>query len=380
MKHLFYLIDGTWLFAGRFTYSSKTSNIFEINHLLDFKDANGNPQIAHYIRGLGATSGLRKYTAGGFSFGIDENIQDIYLNICSNYEPGDKIYIFGFSRGAVVARAICAMLDYGILKTGEIDYISELWDLFCKVSYAYHFSKDSKDNTESIEAMKSHLAPRMRETKPKVAFLGLFDTVVGGRKLTRALQHLNILPGETPKCAESILHLISIDETREFFSPQPFRRRHPESLDDYFFEQLWLPGVHTDIGGGYDNRTLSDLSLMIMIDRLLYCAPEISIYTKDIENRLLNESNLAPRVHAEHDAFWWKIFKFHSKPRRIQDDFSKIHPSVKELENVKVNYKSRKTTEYYSSALQMKATQSKYFISQKYSDRIVNWIQPEESF
>jgi len=85
--------------------------------LLDGAAHDGNEQIVFYSRGLGAVSGIRKYTAGGFAYGIKEEIEDVYINIASNYvpseEPGksDKIYLYGFSRGAVIARVVAGLIS-----------------------------------------------------------------------------------------------------------------------------------------------------------------------------------------------------------------------------------------------------------------------------
>jgi uncharacterized protein (DUF2235 family) len=96
-RHLFYLIDGTWLFAGSDKPFDVYSNIYRLNTLLNVDDENGRAQIVHYARGLGASGGIKQFIAGGFAYGIDELIADLYVNVCSNYQPGDKS-IFSVSR------------------------------------------------------------------------------------------------------------------------------------------------------------------------------------------------------------------------------------------------------------------------------------------
>ncbi len=100
-RHLIYFIDGTWLWSGSDKNLDVYSNIWRMNLLLDADDDDGRAQVVHYSRGLGAVDDtIGAYVAGGLAFGIDELIADLYVNICSNYQRGDKIYIFGFSRGA----------------------------------------------------------------------------------------------------------------------------------------------------------------------------------------------------------------------------------------------------------------------------------------
>src|SRR5262249_19328804 len=103
------------------------SNIYLLNTLLEADDANGHAQIVHYSRGLGAVEGIRKYTSGGFAYGIDELVADLYINICSNFQKGDKIHIFGFSRGAVVARALSGLLSKGILEDKHVNMFAHVW-------------------------------------------------------------------------------------------------------------------------------------------------------------------------------------------------------------------------------------------------------------
>ena len=117
MKHLIFLIDGTWVASDLNLPDQMYSNIYKINLSLKHADEQENPQIVFYTRGIGSTSYLRKYTAGGFAEGIDEMITEIYGNLVANYEHGDKIYLFGFSRGSLVIRTLSNFIrKFGILK------------------------------------------------------------------------------------------------------------------------------------------------------------------------------------------------------------------------------------------------------------------------
>jgi uncharacterized protein (DUF2235 family) len=122
-KHLVSLVDGTWLtpidIGGRNTYS----NIHRMNvFLADNMAKDGYPQFIFYNRGIGAVSGMRRYTAGGFAKGIVEQIEDVYINISSNYSTGDKIYLYGFSRGAVIAAVVARLIStIGLVDSRSLD-------------------------------------------------------------------------------------------------------------------------------------------------------------------------------------------------------------------------------------------------------------------
>ena len=72
-----------------------------------------------------------KFRGGLFGDGFDELILQAYINLVSNYVHGDKIYIFGFSRGAVIARALTGFISYsGLLKANSTAHIEHAWNYF----------------------------------------------------------------------------------------------------------------------------------------------------------------------------------------------------------------------------------------------------------
>lgn len=176
-------------------------------------------QIALYYSGVG--------TRGNFRFlksmlGLGE-MKDIYTMAYEDlekiYNKGDKLYVFGFSRGAATARLFCSYL---------------------------------------------HNNP-INDSVPVVAFLGVFDTVceeipvcggVGVSDSPRVLDVKKVNSG-LPDNVLRAMHLISIDDYRGPFTPTLFN-------EDARVTEIWCPGVHSDIGGGYYHDGLSDLTLHIM--------------------------------------------------------------------------------------------------------------------
>lgn len=369
MRHLIYLIDGTWVFAGRLRGQSKHSNIYNLSNLLSFSDDQNNAQIIHYIRGLGATKGLRKYSSGGFGHAIKENVQDIYLNICANYREGDKIYVFGFSRGAVVARAVCGMLDFGILDPEQIEYLEDVWACYNFSSMIDQKLPMTSDMNRELEKSVSVTSRMITESQPEVVFLGLFDTVLGGRGMTRKLQELNILPGLVPKCVNNTFQIHALDETRPFFEPQPFKAKNPKAYRPQVLEQIWMPGVHTDIGGGYNNSGLAEISRLLMIDRLLeYTSLRFDEATlATLESKVLEDPKLSIYVNSEysHNGFWF--LRGLRTQRKVPRSMNFIHPITDELRNIYINFKGRQTM--YEERNSSSNSRSAFFVSPKYKGR-----------
>ena len=132
MKHIFIGIDGT---ANAAFYDTMYGNVYRMNLSLNSKSKNGgDPQIFIYFSGVGATSQKWLGLLGkAFGQGIDEIILQAYVNLVANYEAGDKIYVFGFSRGAVAARALTGMISHsGLVRYDSSPYIQRAWHHFVR--------------------------------------------------------------------------------------------------------------------------------------------------------------------------------------------------------------------------------------------------------
>jgi uncharacterized protein (DUF2235 family) len=365
MKHLVYLIDGTWVFAGRLIGENKYSNIYHLSNALSYRARDGQPQIVHYIRGIGSTKGLRRFSSGGFGYAINENVQDIYLNICANYEAGDNVYLFGFSRGAVVARAVCDMLDFGALKPDRMEYLGDVWNCFRLSSLASQGIIGSEDS-QKFETSKNAILGKTLDSKVRVKFLGLFDTVLGGRRMTRNLQELNVLPGLVAKSVDSVVQLHAIDETRPFFRPQPFKAKNPQNLLASSLEQIWLPGVHSDIGGGYNDSGLSELALLIMIDRLIEHT-NLDLETTTLERRVFEDAGFRVHVNSEYRRNGLWFLRGLREQRKIPSTMNSVHPLVDVLRNVNIQYKGKPAR--YDGHDFSGIPRAPFFVSPRFRDR-----------
>jgi len=290
MKHLIFLIDGTWVASDLNMPSQIYSNIYKINLSLQHADAQGNPQIVFYTRGIGSTSSLRRYTAGGFAEGIDEMITEIYSNLVANYQSGDKIYLFGFSRGAVIARAITGLVSrFGLLRASRMDTYSNLWKQFLT-------SRAAED--ENFLATYSDSLRRPIE----IEFVGAFDTVFGGNESKgNMLTRLRFSSRRLEPCVKTAVHILALDEDRRRFKCMTWDQKS----SDQHLEQIWMPGVHSDIGGVYSESTLGDLSLLTMLDRVK-SHTQLEFFSElDVNTEGLRRALYFGNVTINHEKGWW---------------------------------------------------------------------------
>ena len=205
------------------------SNIFKL-HLYFGGDLGNNPssdqQHSFYYSGVGTYgSWLRKKINAALApekMDIRSILNRAGSDLQKHYEPGDQIYIFGFSRGAALARRFASIIR---------KYI-----------------------------------PTASDAGQLVRFVGVFDTVasIGVPNLEDNQKPRTKVVFENMTVSEHVqeaLHLLSIDETRIAF--QPILMNKEDKLTE-----VWFPGVHSDIGGGFAKRGLSDLSLRFMVDQL----------------------------------------------------------------------------------------------------------------
>ncbi len=251
-KKLAVFCDGTWNEPDK--NPTNVAKLFEATS----HENNGIPQIAYYIQGVG-THWYDKVIGGAFGFGISENIKDGYKFLCSNYEPGDDIYLFGFSRGAYTARSLAGLINnMGILKREHFNRINEVYDRYKDKSIDWHPTKGLKAKS---------FRDNYTYGKEKITFLGVWDTV-GALGAPYGLL-LGYLSDKIFGCRfhdiklsdtiQSASHAVSMDEHRWPFRPTLWKLQPTQKPKD--FVEKWFPGVHSDVGGGYKETGLSDSTL-----------------------------------------------------------------------------------------------------------------------
>ncbi|MBP7865115.1 MAG: DUF2235 domain-containing protein [Acidobacteria bacterium] len=286
MKKLAVFFDGTWNRADQKTRDGIPcpTNILKLFELLCPSDARGNPQLANYIGGVGTRRGER-LRGGILGYGLSENIKEGYRFLASNFQPGDEIFIFGFSRGAYSARSLSGMIrNLGVLRRDRIHMINEAYRRYKSRSAEWH--PDSvqavnfrKENSWSmpVNGEERTAEPGSRETL-YINFLGVFDTVgaLGAPFLTPLgwllvkLSRCDFHDTQLSSIVQNACHALAIDEHRWPFRPTPLTPNINHIVGKNFDER-WFAGAHANIGGGYAQTGLSDLTLDWMVDKASSC-------------------------------------------------------------------------------------------------------------
>ena len=261
MKRLVVCCDGTWNKPDNETITNveKVARTVQTNS----GATGGVQQLVYYTSGVGAGGyKLDKLLGGAFGFGLLRNVIACYRFLAQNYEPGDQIFIFGFSRGAYTARSVAGWIGRVGLLTKE-SLVDE--KLPAAVALYRRETLPYGDFGESVaEFRRDHCHPA------KIDFLGVFDTVgalgVPGFSVKAPKFH-DVQLSSQVVCARQAL---AIDETRLKFAPAlwevpPPDPQHPITppapTNDARVKQVWFEGCHSDIGGGYQQTGLSDTVL-----------------------------------------------------------------------------------------------------------------------
>ena len=262
MKRIITCSDGTWNAPN----DKVRTNVQKIFDLILKRDAKGIQQVKFYDEGIGAQGGVITRTLNGATGkGIDDNIKDIYKCIVWNYEPGDEIYLFGFSRGAYTARSLAGLIrKCGILKKSDLSLISKAYDLYR--------NREAGPESEEAKTFRNNFSFEVANIK----FIGVWDTVGALGIPVNAFQWFNkkkysFYDTTLSSIIDNAFHAISIDEERENFqptlwtkSPNAGARAIPQVL-----EQKWFAGVHSNVGGGYPDEGLADIALKWIIDKAM---------------------------------------------------------------------------------------------------------------
>ena len=283
--------DGT----GNSTVKDRGTNVFRLYEALDLhgheRDASKPRQVAFYDDGVGTQSNpIARALGGAFGFGLARNVRELYADLCGVWEPGDRIYLFGFSRGAYTVRFLAALIaSCGIVridasKCGEKSHA----ELLAAVKHSFgtfrglfrRFRKTlSKSEVEKrIDRLNEEGQGRgWRFDAAKIEFVGVWDTVDAyGFPWDGLADFWNyaVFPFRFPEfgLAADIgqgCQAIALDDERRSFSPVLWDEREeaPNAGAPSRLEQVWFAGVHSNVGGGYPKQGLALESLCWMIDR-----------------------------------------------------------------------------------------------------------------
>jgi uncharacterized protein (DUF2235 family) len=325
-KNIILLSDGT----GNSSAKVFKTNVWRLFQILDLRDP--SRQIAFYDDGVGTSSfKLFAILGGVFGFGLKRNVIAIYSFCCRNYQSGDRIYCFGFSRGAFTIRIVAGMIAH----QGLVRYDDDEADLACFAADAYRLYRrrfnggilkylgyivDLRDVRDFAirqwrKLWRQSVSAPAPTTVESIQFVGVWDTVdaYGGpiEEMTRAIDYW-VWPLSMPdRFMSAKVHkacqALAIEDERQAFrpviwdqryvracadvagrtkkewlfdinydprseaarlaEPAPHLRTDVPAIDRQRISQVWFTGVHSDIGGGYPQDGLSYVTFDWMLDR-----------------------------------------------------------------------------------------------------------------
>ncbi|KAI1267389.1 hypothetical protein F5Y18DRAFT_416040 [Xylariaceae sp. FL1019] len=275
-KRIIVCCDGTWQNSDNGFLKASTkhnapklqtpSNVTRISRCFRRTCKDGTSQVIYYQSGVGSRSGsLNRILGGAFGIGISENIREAYSFICANYLDRDEIVLLGFSRGAFTARSVGGMIsDLGLLTREGMEFFYPVFkDMqnWRNEKYKDPFPTQPFTNKPKGQYAAANYRERLLEKKYtrvkgnngmgsliSVKAIGFYNT-----RLSNKIQHG--------------FHALALDETRGPFSPTLWERR-PQEQDTSDLRQVWFPGSHANIGGGWPDQGVADITLAWMMDQL----------------------------------------------------------------------------------------------------------------
>lgn len=277
MKRIITCSDGTWnkpgdQFDGKYVQTN-VQKLFEAICKKVTPDDGRKVvhQIKYYDEGVGAEgSAWSKMIDGATGRGIDDNIKDIYKFIIWNYEPEDELFLFGFSRGAYTARSLAGLIrNCGILKKNNMMLVEEAYQIY-----------RNRDNPELDP--KGAISKKFREDnshpEERIKFVGVWDTVGALGVPVHAFQWIDknkyqFHDTTLSSLVENAFQALAIDERRSNFKPTlwTLSKDVKDRVVGQRMEQVWFCGVHSNVGGGYPDQGLSDITLNWMADKARSC-------------------------------------------------------------------------------------------------------------
>lgn len=272
-KKLALFFDGTW------DSRSEKTNVYRLYDLTEsqrnfrgvfgkraleesYGSKRAGTQIKYYHQGVGVNFG-EKIRGGAFGYGISRNIKDGYLWLSEHYAQGDDVYILGFSRGAYTARSLVGLVrKCGIPQSPKEAFVKE----------AYHIYREKQwqpDGREAAAFKRSFSWPDVT-----VKFLGVWDTVgalgVPAHGVWYSKDYYRWHDTELSRMVENAYHALAMDEHRPDFAATMWSNAKKPGKGQHV-EQRWFPGSHVDVGGGYPDGKLQQISLKWMQEKAKKC-------------------------------------------------------------------------------------------------------------
>jgi uncharacterized protein (DUF2235 family) len=319
-KKLIVCCDGTWMnsdLGWADGHPQTPSNVTRLARAINPENRQLHPQIIYYQTGLGSNGTVVNHIfGGGLALGLSENVREAYGFLVNNYQEGDtpetndSIILVGFSRGAFTARSVAGLIGgIGLLKKRGMKFfyqIFEDWEgagdskytpMLPKYCPEFNINVDPVDTNNYIKAYSAELRRLGLTREVDITAVGVWDTVGSlGLPVPTLIQYLG-LPTTVHKYRfydtgidkhiKNAFQALALDEHRSAFSPTVWEKPEGSKTN---LKQCWFSGVHSDVGGGYDDTGASDITLAWMMSQL---APFVEF----------NEDYLMEQVHFNREAY-----------------------------------------------------------------------------
>jgi len=314
MKRIVICLDGTW---NQVRNPKTVTNVVRLAQSVAPCAANGTQQICYYNSGVGTGDPIDRVLGGVFGRGIRANVKRAYTFLSLNYQPGDEIYIFGFSRGAYTARALAGMIGAsGLLKKEFLDLLD--------VDVAWNHYRTRPSQRSQPGAPKHPGLDRVHQGA-RLRCVGVWDTVgsygvPAGFGLGALMRYYTswqrgFHDTHVNRSVDISLQALAVDERRRPFAPTFWTAPAGTHVENHV-EQVWFCGAHSNVGGGYQDATLAAFRLIWMVARvtrltgLAFDTAIVKQYTLNASaSGLLNKSNR-----------WWPVSRIWPFRRPVEAD------------------------------------------------------------
>jgi len=312
-KNIVLFIDGTGQ-NGETDAPGTRTNVWKLH------EACTEPsQLQCYLPGVGSA----RFDAAGkiAGFGTKKRLESAYHFLLKNFTPGDNIFFFGFSRGALAVRLFADFLGYAGTLFGKPEFRHYLYRVYQIYEASVQLS--------AADRFRRYMTTAFGETRPlPIHFLGAWDTVVEYWSL-----------GELPDIEKLAFHItyarhaLALHERRGEMEPTLWKSWDRSSTALPKVMQVWFPGAHSDVGGGYPEAKLAEAPLHWMSDEARLCGLNVNLGAGRLAKpRILHQDRSGNALTGE--AAKWK---FGEGPRKALSEFPAFAADSQLLESLFVH-------------------------------------------
>lgn len=343
-------------------FARDRTNVVKLFHALVHDPAE---QATFYHPGVGTMEAVGAVTTTGrkvtkllglaIGYGLETDIRDAYVFLMNHFREGDRLFLFGFSRGAYTVRCVASLLHmYGLIRSGNEPLVPYAIRMMMAVT-GLRERKAPKSEIDAYFELAQEFKEHFGGQRCQPHFVGVWDTVSSVGWIENPLR----LPytADNPDIAIG-RHAVALDERRAFFRTNLWRPSPAGGPKD--LKQVWFPGVHCDVGGGYPEveSGLSKLALQWMLDEAkaakLHVDPKREALVLGRAGGGYVEPNAQAKMHESLTLPWWPVEfvrKRHYNAKRKAEERrmnlfryrtippgASIHPSVYERD---ADYKAK---------------------------------------